>query len=303
MQQLKYKNIVWVDLKEPEREALEKLQKRFRFHDLDLEDCISERERPKIEEHSRHIFLILKFPVFNKKTGLFTTEDLKIFIGKNFIITVHRGKLKVLDEIFQNAKEKISVKKDYFREGNGKFLWILLKKLFQQIFPMFDKMSAEVRAMEKDIFEKNIVKNYLEKILKLKRNLVTMRRILLPQRGVILALEDVKTQFLSDNLELFFDDILDKIEKLIETSGVIQDLVESLREANESMLTHSLNNTIKVLTVFSAIMLPLTFISGVFGMNVPIPEQHDSSSFVLILIGMACLGILMFAFFKWRKWI
>ena len=303
MENLKFKNLLWINLQNPEKESLKKLQKSFRFHDLDIEDCLSSREQAKMEIHSKHIFLIFKFPFFNKKTRLFQIEELKIFLGKNFILTIHSGKLKKIDKIFQEAKEKLKIRRQFFKDGHGKFLWEILKTLFADIFPSLDKMSLKIKKMEKEIFENHIIKNRLSKILILKRNLITLKRILLPQRGVMLELEKIKVRFLPDHLEIFFDDILDKIEKLIEISSTLQDLVESLRETNETMITHSLNNTIKVLTVFSAVMLPLTFITGLFGMNVAIPYEEKYFSFLSILLGMFFLGILMLSFFKWRKWI
>jgi magnesium transporter len=303
MQQLKYKNLVWVDLIRPEREALKTLQKKYRFHDLDIDDCLSKREQAKVEIHPEHLFLIFKFPVYNKRTHLFQTEELNLFLGKNYIITVHRGKLKLVENIFQEAGKGLKQRKELLGEGTGKFLWLLLKRLFHEIFPMIDKMSAQIRQMERELFEENIIQNRLASILILKRNLINLRRILLPQRTVITTLEREKVQFLPENINIFFDDILDKIEKLIETTGALQELVESLRETNETMLTHSLNNTIKVLTVFSAVMLPLTFVTGFFGMNVPIPYENNPAVFWWILGGMGLVGLFLYLFFKWRKWI
>ncbi|MCT4592522.1 MAG: magnesium transporter CorA family protein [Candidatus Gracilibacteria bacterium] len=303
MNQIKFKNTIWLNLTSPTKDDLLKIQSRYRFHDLDIEDCISKHERSKIEIHDKHIFLIFKFPVFNKRTGLVEIEELNIFLGKNFVITAHEGKLKTLNKIFEESKSGLQKRRALFAEGTGKFLWELLKALFGDIFPMINKMSRELKKMETDVFESSVLKNQLKDILIFKRNLISLRSILMPQRSVIKTIEDIKVHFLPENLELFFDDILDKIEKLIETTGMLQELVESLRDTNETMLTHSLNNTIKILTVFSAVMMPLTFITGLFGMNFRLPLQESPIAFLFIIGGMGSLAIIMLLISKWKKWI
>ncbi len=303
MNQVKFKKIIWTDLVNPTREELEVLQKRYRFHDLDIEDTLSIHERPKIEAHSKHLFLIFKLPRFNKRTRLIEIAELNLFMGSNFVITSHEGKIKLLNQIFEDAKGSLVSRKRLFSEGTGKFLWELLKTLFRDIFPMVDRMSKELRRMERDVFESKVLRNQLKDILIFKRNLITLRRILIPQRAVIESIEALKMQFLPDNLEIFFDDILDKIEKLIESTTSLQDLVDSLRDTNETMLTHSLNNTIRVLTIFSAILLPLTFVTGFYGMNIALPYQDYPNIHLWIIGGMTLLSVFMLVFFKWRKWV
>lgn len=303
MRKVKFKNLAWIDLVSPDREHLEELQKKYRFHELDIEDTLSEHERPKIEIHPKHLFLIFKLPKFNQRTRLIEIAELNVFLGNNFLITAHEGNIKLLNQLFDEASKRITVRKNLFNEGTGKFLWEILKVLFRDIFPMVDRMSKELGKMEHEIFASKVPKNQLKDILIFKRNLITLRRVLMPQRAVIQSIESLKMQFLPQNLEIFFDDILDKIEKLLENTNALQDLVDSLREANETMLTHSLNNTIRVLTIFSAILLPLTFITGFYGMNVALPHQHDPWVFLWIIGGMVGLIIFLLTFFRWRRWI
>lgn len=303
MEKLQFKNLTWINTIDPTKEELIELQKEYHFHDLDIEDCISKREQSKIEIHQKHLFLILKFPVLNRRTQLVETSELNIFLGKNFVITAHDGKMKHLEEIFAEAREKPSTRKRLFQEGMGKFLWSLLKALFKDIFPMIDRMGVELKKMEMEVFESRVLKNQLKNILIFKRNLINLHSIIAPQKRVLETMGKEEISFLKEDLHLFFSDILDKIEKILETTTVLQDLVGSLRDANETMLTHSLNNTMKALTFFSAVMLPLTFITGLFGMNVPLPFAHDPLIFYGILAAMFSVGVVMILFSKWRRWI
>ncbi len=308
MQEIKYKKNKWINLVDPSNEDLVKLAKKYRFHELDLEDCLQETERPKIDEYDKYLFIILQFPVYNKKHHRFDTEQLNIFIGQDYLITVHKGKLKALNEIAEACQSSIKSKKIFFgeKQGTGYLLYEIISVLFNAIFPITDKIQISTKKIEEKIFESMRAKDELFNIMILKKNVITLRKILLPQRSVIAALEHKQKRFLPEDLVIYFDDIVDQIESLWNILGTQKEIIESLEDTNESLLSHNINLTMRTLTVFSAIMLPLTFLTGLFGMNVQLPfveAMSNAGHFWSIIAIMGIVGIALFAIFKLKKWL
>lgn len=308
MQEIKFKKNKWINLVEPSHEVLEKLSKKYRFHELDLEDCLQKTERPKIDEYDKYLFIILQFPVYNKGHHRFDTEQLSIFIGQDYLITIHQGKLKALNDIAEACQHSIKSKKLFFGEkhGTGYLLYEIISVLFNAVFPITDKIQVSIKKIEDEIFESRHARDELFNIMILKKNVITLRKILLPQRSVVAALEHKQKRFLPEDLVIYFDDIVDQIESLWNILGTQKEIIESLEDTNESLLSHNINLTMRTLTVFSAIMLPLTFLTGLFGMNVKLPFQDallHMEHFWLIIGIMAAVGMTLFATFKWKKWL
>lgn len=296
-----YKNIKWIDLVKPGKETMEGLGKKFKFHQLDIEDCLTENQRPKIDEYDNYLFIILHFPVLNPKTGRITTEEIDIFLGRNFIITIHDEILLPLDKIKEKCL-KIVKRKHFLGRGAGYFLYKLTSELFDSCFPILDKLWGMSVRMERDVFDNEGQQDLLRDIMLLKKNIITFRRILSPERPVISALEHKKNKFLPESLEVYFDDVVDKIEKLWNSLDSLKEVAETLQNANESLISHRTENTIKVLTIFSVVMLPLTLVSGIFGMNVKLPFMDHPQAFLFVVGIMAITGSLMLLFFRLKKW-
>ncbi len=293
---------------DPTKDDLIKLAKKYRFHELDLEDCLQHTERPKIDEYEKYLFIILQFPVYNKRHHRFDTEQLNIFIGQNYLITLHQGKLKALNKIVETCQNSLKSKRVFFGESQstGYLLYQIISVLFNSIFPITDKIQLSIKKVENEIFESKRAKDELFNIMVLKKNVITLRKILLPQRSVVAALEHKQKKFLPKDLIIYFDDVVDQIESLWNILGTQKEIVESLEDTNESLLSHNINSTMRTLTVFSAIMLPLTFLTGLFGMNVKLPFSaalEQISNFWLILIVMGLTILLMVILFKWKKWL
>lgn len=306
MEEVKFKNHRWINVVQPNEEDLTALKKRYKFHELDLEDVLQESQRPKIDEYDNYLFIILQFPVYNRKHKRFDTEQFNIFIGQNYLVTLHDGNLTVLNEIFEKCRKSIKSKRTYFGESTGYLLYEIISALFNATFPITDRMQISLRRIEEEIFEAKHPRDQLFDIMLIKKNIITLRKIVLPQRSVIAALEHKQKRFLPEDLVIYFDDIVDQIEKLWNILETQKEIIESLEDTNESLLSHNINLTMRTLTVFSAIMLPLTFLTGLFGMNVqlPFPEALGSiEHFWSIVISMVTAGIVLFAIFKWKKWI
>ncbi len=303
MRTLEYKGITWLDDPNPKEETILDLQRRFDFHELDIEDCLSEHERPKVEEYDDYLFLVFHIPYLNKRTGRFIKEEVNIFLGQDFFVTLHQGKIAVLDALWKQLKESEEKRSEYMAHGTGFFLYELMNHFFEGLFPLVDKITKEIREMEDELFEKEEQVDILRDIMNLKRNIITMRSILLPQRTLIGALEHKNRKFVSRELSLYFDDILDAIERQWSMLDTAKEMIDALQNTHESWLTHKTNAIVRILTVFSVTMLPLTFITGLFGMNVLLPYQENPQAFVGLIVGMiAILGALL-GYFAKKGWL
>ncbi len=302
----KFGNHEWVNIVKPSEEDILALKKKYRFHKLDLEDCLSESQRPKIDEYEKYLFIILQFPYYNKRTRHIATEQVNIFIGQNYLITLHDGHLEELENIFKKCKKSAKAKKTFFGQSTGFLLYSIISNLFSSSFSITDKIQLTLKRIEQAIFETAHVKDQLFDIMVTKKNIITLRKILLPQRTVIAALEHKQKRFLPENLEIYFDDVVDQIEKLWNILETEKEVIESLEDTNESLLSHKINNTMRTLTVFSVIMLPLTFLTGLFGMNVQLPFAEalgNIEHFWGIIVSMGVIVVLMIGVFKWNKWL
>ncbi|MBU1992591.1 magnesium/cobalt transporter CorA [Patescibacteria group bacterium] len=293
----------WTHIEDPDERAMENLRKRHKFHHLDMEDCLSEIQRPKIDEYENYLFIVLHLPVETGRDGRVAQSEVNVFIGQDYLITINKGN-KYLREIFENCKKRKKRKEEFMAKGNGYLLYKIVDELHSSCFPLLDHLSKTINEMEKGAFDIQNQKDMLADILVTKKNLINFRRIITPQRTLIAQLEHKNKKFLPENLEVYFDDVVDKIEKIWSNLENLTELAESLQDTNESLISHNINNVMKVLTIFSVIMLPLTFLTGLYGMNLEtLPFASSNLSFLIVTGMMVGVAVIMLAFFKYKKWL
>lgn len=299
---LKFKNIQWLNIARPDEGTITELEKKFKFHHLDLEDCLSQSQRPKIDEYEKYLFIVLDFPAYHPKTKRITVSEIKIFIGQNYMVTLHEGHDR-LNKIFANLQKNLKMKKQFMGQGTGYLLYELVSELFDDCFPILNKITVAINELEEDIFEHEEHNDMLNEILVIKKDIINFRRMIIPQRSVVAQLEHKNKKFLPDSLEVYFDDIVDKIEKLWSSLENLKELIESLQDTNESVISHNTNKVMKTLTIFSVVMLPLTVVTGFYGMNVGLPYANNPAAVNGITAIMAGIVIAMLLFFKIKKWL
>lgn len=301
------KAIRWFNLTEPTAADLAPFAEEFEFHPLDVEDCLQDLQHPKIDEYKEYLFLVLHFPVVSQRTKRILTAGLNMFIGKDFIVTVSNGEFPALNQIVEKVQEEAKESEFWLKGGTGYFLYRLLKDLYEDSFPLINQLNRRALSLEKTVFDEDAnaedKEDLVRDILLLKKNIISFRRIIGPQRTVIERLEHKQNKLLPSSLDLYFDDIADQLERLWVNLTSLKEVAESIGEANETLISHQTNTTIKVLTIFSAIMLPLTFVTGLFGMNVHIPFENSLFSFAVIGLGLLAIAGSMIGFFYWRRWL
>ena len=303
MESLKHQKLTWHNLIRPTPEELNELQKKYNFHELDIEDCLSEHERPKIDEYEDYLFIVLHIPYFHEERNRMVKEEVHIFVGSNYLITLHDGHLDVLNELWQTLQQSEENRQEYMGEDTGNFLYELISLFFESRFPLIDGINRELRMLENILFEEEREEKVLRVILELKRSVITMRRILLPQRTLIAALEHKSKKFIDKELDVYFDDVQDTIERqwsMLETS---KEVIDALQDSHEAWIQNKTNRIIRVLTVFSVTMLPLTVVTGMFGLNVRLPYAEDPWAFLAIFVVLFLFLISALAYFVWKKWL
>ena len=294
--------VTWHDCTQPTRSELHAVQRRYRFHALDIDDCLSEHERPKIEEYSSYLFLVFHIPYGSTATGRILKEEINIFFGRDFLVTVRDGKSPSVDRLWRGLHTSKRRKEEYFGRGAGFLLYRLMRDLFAESFPLVEEIMRELRRIEESLFGSEGQHNVLQAILMLRRNIITMRSILYPQRAIVAHLEH-KRQFIAEDLALYFDDILDAIERQWALLDTAKEMSEALQATHESWLTQKTNTIIRILTGFTVITLPLLIVPGIYGMNVTLPFQMHPLVFVLLMLGMVAATVVLLWYFIVKKWL
>lgn len=302
LQSLSAHGITWYFSQKPDEADLLQLQRKYHFHKLDIEDCLSENERPKLEEYPRYLFAVIHVP--GRTAGRVAKEEVNIFLGKDFVITLTEGKSDALAHLWKSLKQSSKKRDEFLNQGTGFFLYRILDLLFDRGFTLVESMMREMRRIEIDLFEHEEGQiNILRDILKLKRNIITMRSILFPQRSVIALLPHKNKDLISADLDIYFDDVSDAIERQWSLLDTAKEMSEALQDTHESWLSNRTNAVIRVLTIFSVTMLPLTFLTGLYGMNVRLPLQESPYAFLWMLCVMVAVLASFIAYFRWKKWL
>lgn len=297
------KQLTWINISNATHEDIEFIEKNFDFHALDLEDCLTENQRSKIDEYSDYLFIILHLPFLNKRSKRVRTLEVDIFVSEELLVTIHDNH-PVINKIFDNCNEKTEFATEYLEGGSGFLLYKIANELFESCFPIVDDLSKTINNIETEVFELDLGRDRLKDILLIKKDLINFRRTIMPQRAVIAQLEHLNLRFSKKELDIYFDNVVDKIEKLYAVAENLKDLIDSLHQTNESIISHNTNNVIRVLTVFSVVMLPLTVITGFYGMNLQ-PLPFESQIYSVYIVGFIMFAVLtsMLCYFKYKKWI
>jgi magnesium transporter len=286
----------WLNLDQPREADREWLEREFGFHPLAIEDVASRNQRPKLDAYDDYLFIVLHFPVFDKSQDRLLTAEVDLFVGPDYLITLPDQNLPPLAAMFERHREREEVRASVFSKGTGYLLYKIVDTCVDASFPMLRKMGAKLDQLEDDIFEGRSAE-IVRDLSNAKQEIINFRRVMRPMRAVLRDLERTKQRYLAEELDIYFDDITDAAERIWDVLENYKEVAEALEDSNESVLSHRLNASLRVLTAFSVAMLPLTLLASIFGMNVPLPGQPGSVVEFLLIIGlMAAIlaGVLLF---------
>lgn len=302
IQSVSHNGITWVNIVHPGEAEIEWLRKTYGFHPLHLDDMLSKIQRPKIDDEDDYAFIVMHFPVYSKLVRITTPSEVDMFVGGSYLITTHAGNLKPLTRLFKQCSEEPAIRAQVMGRSTGYLLYSIVDRLVDYCFPILNKIDLNIEQVEDDIFKEK-VRATVQEISLIRRDIISFRRIIKPLVPVVGSLERKNRPFLNEETEDYFGDIADHLSKIWDTLEDYKEVIEGLSDTITTLTNNRINEIIKVLTIISVILLPLTLISGIFGQNMEHPFEGNPYAFWIVLSIMAGVAIIMLAFFRLRKWI
>jgi magnesium transporter len=290
----------WIHIPIASESNMNYLVDNYDFHPLDIEDCQSKVQRPKIDIYDDYRFLILHFPYFDKAVRFVKTKEVKIFWGPDYVVTL--GTHWVIRTLFAKTKEDADINIDELPNTSDVLIYSILESLIKESFKILKLIEDNLEHISIEMFDKKAEKT-IERISVTRKNLILLNTAFKPQLRLFQKFESGVIKGFTPGLEDYWGNILDSYQKMWDSIEDYQELIQGLALTFDSLQANKTNEIMKVLTIFSTVLLPLTFITGLFGMNVNLPEQDNPYAFIVLVIGMIILIFTLLFYFKKRKWI
>lgn len=291
---------VWVDLDQPTPDEAKVLSDAFHFHQLAIEDALSELHHPKIESYGDYLYVILHGIDFHASEHRFTTKDIDFFLGSQFLVTVHPGVSRSIGKVGVVCSRDSRM----LGEGPGMLLYRIVDTMVDNYRPEVDKLSEKLDKLEKEVFERPNTQ-MARRILNFKKDISSLRQTVLPQRDVVGRLARREFPMISEQLAYGFRDVHDHLVRLSDEAMFSQDRITSILDAHLSAVSNQLNQVMKVLTIIATLFMPLTVLTGMYGMNVPLPHLPggEHAQFWWVCGIMFALSAAMLGYFRKKGWI
>ncbi len=299
---VEHQGMRWYDIRRPTTADLEYLRDEFALHPLLIDDITSRLQRPKLDIYDGYLFIVMHFPVHLKPTRTTIPSEVDIVVGPDYIVTTHDGNLKPLMRVFESAIESEETRQALMSRTSAHLLYYVIDRLVDYCFPVVGRLTDHIEDIEDAIFSSSDLR-LVQEISIVRRDLIAMRRIVKPQLPVVSQLEHRAIPLIHSDIDVYFGDIADHLGKLWDSLEDLKEVLEGLSDTFDSLATHRLNGVIKTLTVISVVILPLTFITGIFGMNVQIPYESSPYALLTISVVLFVITVLMLAAFRRRGWI
>jgi magnesium transporter len=302
--ELSANGLTWINVVAADVATAQELADRFGWHPLDVEDVVSKRQRPKVDDYEDegYLFAVLHFPVYDQAVQRLNAAELDLFIGHDYVVTIPNRELHPVTRLFARCESDEAFRDQLFARGSGRLLYEILDDLFDYCFPILDKIGHKLDVIEDEMFEgrsEEIVRD----ISNVKQEIISYRKIIKPERSSLRVLERRVEHFLPEELEEYFDDIVDAAERIWDLLDNYKEVVEALESTNESVISHRQNDVLRILTVFSVVLLPLTLITGIFGMNVRFPGFETGHAWWEVVGLMLVTLAALLGFFRWKRWL
>jgi magnesium transporter len=298
---LQLDKLKWIHIPNPSDENIEYLKNNFDFHPLDLEDCQTKVQRPKIDIYDDYRFLILHFPYFDKALKFVKTKEVKIFWGKDYIITIGKSHW-IIRKLFQDIKAKSEIDIEELDNTSDALLYTIFDALMDDSFRLLRMIEDNLEKISLEMFTGKPEK-VIEDISVTRKNLILLNTTFKPQLRLFQKFESGLVRGFSQNMEDYWGDVLDAYQKMWDSIEDYQELIQGFAQTFDSLQANKTNEIMKVLTVFSTILLPLTFLTGLYGMNVDLPLQDNETAFLIVVSVMVLIAVGLLLYFKKRRWI
>ena len=293
-------DLKWYHIVNPSDNDIQFLQDNFSFHPLDLEDLQSKTQRPKLDIYDDYYFIILHFPIFDKANRFIKTSEVKVFWGEKYVITIANSQW-IVRNIFNTAKENEKIKEEIMSKSSDILLYEILDRLLGETFYLIGRLGEEVEHINTELFRKKAERT-IERISITRRNIIILDTIFKPQLRVFHKFESGEVHGYAEDMEEYWGDILDKYQKMWDLTEDYKEIVEGLSKTFDSLQTNRTNEIMKVLTLISSILLPLTLIASIYGMNIVLPFQTHPYAFWIVSSSMALIVVGFIFYFKKKNY-
>ena len=294
--------VSWINIVDPSQEDIAHLRRYYPFHPLDLEDCLSSIERPKVDEYEDYLFAVMHFPIYDPDAQISRISELDVFIGSGYLITLHDGELKPLLRLFEECQKDERARSKHMSRGAGQLLYGILDRTVDYVMRILTQVGGRIHQVEERIFTDDM-RYIVEEISVIRRDVIALRRIIKPQIGVVSNLERKDRPFIREGMEVYFGDIMDGFSRAWDELEDHREVIENLSSTSDSITSYRINETMRALTVISVLLLPLTLLAGIYGMNVSLPFDKNPYAFYGLIGFMVALIVGLVVLFRSRKWI
>lgn len=297
---VEYNNLIWIDIIEPTEEDLEYLKNNFQLHPLILTTLVPPLHHPDIEIFRNYLFIILHHLVLTN--GDIEVQELDIIAGKNFLITSHYKIIQLLNSIFDECLRSDKTKRDYFKRGIGYLLFTILKRPLREKLAEIDEIENKIDFLEEEIFSGR-KRGTIKEISLLKTKILDFWRMIGPQKIIFESLKTTAPKLFGSDFQPYYFSLLRIYRAIENTIKNSKEIIESLEETSHILVTFDINEIMKILTIFSALLLPPTLIASIWGMNTKLPLAQIPFGFWLIILLMIIIFSGIAIYFKIKKWL
>lgn len=303
---LKIGKVSWIHFENPKKSELLEIDQEYNLHEIILDDIVEYGVQDKIDTYDNHIFMVFHFPKYDEKQKRYISNEFCIILWKNFIITITSHKTNHIEKI---REEYISETKDLedpekYKISPYYILYKIIDVMFDKTLKILNKNSKDIMFLEEQIFSNEwLSKKLLEELMIKRRNLVFLKHQFIPQNELISELQKTIEKFFDGQLDLYFEDLLYKLDKIENQINILTKNISSLSEIYNSLMNIKLNSMLATLTVFTLIIGTLTFLVWIYGMNVSLPMETWPEAFHIIFSFMVILSVGLVVFFKKKGWL
>lgn len=284
-----YGDFTWTDIVEPGATARKYLEDKFKFNPLDLDDCFSPRQLSKIDEYQSYLFVVFHLPTFDKSTRVSTIHQWAAFVSDKYLVTLRPEALESLDDLRQEIGSNQDAKAKYLDQGSSYVLYSMLDRAIDAYFPTLDKIMTQINALEDKVFDEQV--EAAQAISSLRRDILTQRRVMFPERTLLIELESKLKRFSKTNLTVLYGDLMDHMNKIYETLDAGEETIEVFKDADFVLSGYRANRIIRYMAVLLSIALPFLIIAGLYSMRAILPWQLGPGS----IAELATFGIITIA--------
>jgi magnesium transporter len=295
--------VTWINIVEPTPEDIQQLAAQHpHYHPLNLQDCLTELEFPKLDHHDDYVFLVVQFPYWDAGERISRPGEVDIFISAGLLVTAHRNELAPLRKMFETAQEDEETRQRWMEHGASPLLYQLMNSLVDYCYPIVQHVRHNLDRVEERVFHAD-TRHLLRETAVLRRDIISLRSILNPQRDVISALIRGSWSFIHEDLDPYWGDINDHLSQLCSLLEQYGEVVSGLSDTIDTLASHRIDEVVRVLTIVTVLTLPVTVLSTVFSMNVSLPYgRHPLSFFLIVGLGVVITGLLLW-YLRKQRWI